>query len=54
MANETPSNGSKRKVKCEHKNRVLRVLSAILTCEETAIFCADCGKKLTKTKTDCR
>ena len=52
MANLTPANGNKPK-RCDHNNCVMRVISTVVTCETTAIFCQDCGKQLSKPKTDC-
>ena len=42
------------KSNCKHKNKVLRVIYSVVNCETTATFCEDCGKQLTKPKTDCR
>lgn len=53
MANLFPSFGSKRKVRCKHLNLIKRVIEALVTCETTAAFCADCGKQITQPKTDC-
>lgn len=39
--------------KCKHKNKVLRVIETVVTCETTATFYQDCGKQLTEPKTDC-
>lgn len=39
---------------CKHPVKLTRVLSATTTCETTFEECADCGKQLTKPKTDCR
>lgn len=38
--------------KCPHKHQVLRTIGGHCTVEITAVFCADCGKKLTKTKVE--
>lgn len=54
MANLFSSIGNKKPVKCKHKNRITRVLSVLVTCEKTAVFCIDCGTQLTKSKQDCR
>lgn len=40
--------------KCTHKNIVTRTIWSAVSCEQTANFCADCGKQLSETKTDCR
>ncbi len=47
-------NGFSKPFKCKHKQKVLRVIHSVVTCETTAIFCQDCGKQLTEAKTDCR
>ncbi len=39
---------------CSHKNKYIKVIRAVINCETTAIFCEDCGKQLTKEKTDCQ
>ncbi len=43
-----------KRLKCRHKNKVLRVIYTVVTCETTATFCQDCAKQLTEAKTDCR
>lgn len=35
--------------KCPHKHQVLRTIGGYSTVAVTAVFCADCGKQLTKT-----
>jgi hypothetical protein len=40
--------------KCAHTNKVTRTFWTATNCEQTADFCADCGKQLSETKTDCR
>ena len=37
---------------CPHKHQVLRTIGGHCTVEMTAVFCQDCGKKLTKTKVE--
>lgn len=39
---------------CEHKNRVIKVISTVFTCETTVTICTDCNKHLTEPETDCR
>ena len=34
---------------CPHKHQVLRTIGGYCTVAVTAVFCADCGKQLTKT-----
>ena len=41
-----------KKEKCPHKNQVLRMIGGHCTVAITAVFCQDCGKKLTKTKVE--
>lgn len=36
--------------KCKHKQKVKRVVSAVVTVEKTAIFCKKCNKRLTPYK----
>ena len=36
--------------KCPHKHQVLRTIGGHCTVVITAVFCQDCGKQLTKTK----
>lgn len=38
--------------KCPHTHQVLRTIGGHCTVAITAVFCADCGKKLTKTKVE--
>lgn len=52
MANLTPSDGFKVTV-CKHTNTFIRVLQSVVTCETTALFCADCGKQITEPNTEC-
>lgn len=39
---------------CTHNNTHIRTISAVHTCETTALYCLDCGEQLTKPKQDCR
>lgn len=41
-----------KKEKCPHKHQVLRTIGGYCTVEITAVFCADCGKQLSKTKVE--
>lgn len=38
---------------CSHDIAETRVLNSVATCEITAEFCVECGKQLTKPKTEC-
>lgn len=38
---------------CPHDIAETRVIESIATCETTAVFCIECGKQLTKPKTEC-
>lgn len=38
--------------KCPHKHQVLRTIGGYCTVAVTAVFCADCGRQLTKTKVE--
>ena len=38
---------------CNHPNRALLVLHSVATCETTVEVCLNCGKHLSKPKTDC-
>lgn len=54
MANLTPTDGADTEPRhCTHNNLFTRVLKTTLTCETTAIFCADCGQQRTTPETDC-
>jgi hypothetical protein len=38
---------------CKHENKYIKTLETTVNCQTTAICCYDCGKQLTKAKTEC-
>lgn len=40
-------------VECFDHIPILRVLESVGTCETTALFCTECNKQLSESKTEC-